>query len=280
MAQFEKPVPLSSFPDYTQKVKVPMDLQTVEKKVKSAAYGTPEDFEYDVLLIFQNCISYNSGRNVDHLVSLGKYGTKQFKRIFGTKIKVLDDPSSVPPPKESKVAVISGASKKIKVDVAASKVAPRISLSSAQLTSVEKSTQRPKASKSKPKANQPVPLHIAISQVKEKFPLRRAVKSLQSWEAGCARFFKGESVKSISLNSTYGQNIRSTLGFFRIDEAYMDIRSTPKVYFSCPCPSAISRKFITAFSPFVTGDPSFLKPLPSVSLYFTSATRRCVCLKN
>ena len=40
------------------------------------------------------------------------------------------------------------------------------------------------------KPNQPVPLHIAISRVKESFPLRRAVKGLQSWEAGCARFFK------------------------------------------------------------------------------------------
>jgi hypothetical protein len=33
-------------------------------------------------------------------------------------------------------------------------------------------------------------LHIAIAQVKERFPLRRDVKSLQSWEAACARFFK------------------------------------------------------------------------------------------
>mmetsp|Transcript_20704 Transcript_20704/g.50839 ORF Transcript_20704/g.50839 Transcript_20704/m.50839 type:complete len:1283 (-) Transcript_20704:46-3894(-) len=194
MAQFEKPVSLSSFPDYLQKVKTPMDLQTVERKVKSAAYDTPEDFEYDMLLIFQNCILYNSSRNVDHFVSLGKYGTKQFKRIFGAKIKIFDDPSSAPPPKESKspsVTVTGGASKKVNMDMAPAKAAPRISLSSAQLTSAaEKTAQRPKSSKSKTKANQPVPLHIAISQVKEKFPLRRAVKSLQSWEAGCARFFK------------------------------------------------------------------------------------------
>ena len=197
MAQFEKPVSLSAFPDYVQKVKTPIDLQTVERKVKSAAYNTPEDFEYDVLLIFQNCILYNSSRNVDHFVSLGKYGIKQFKRIFGAKMKMFDDPSFAPPPTESKGPSVTGsASKKVNIDVAPAKAAPRISLSSAQLISAaEKSAQRPKSSKLKTKANQPVPLHIAISQVKEKFPLRRAVKSLQSWEAGCARFFKGRKTK-------------------------------------------------------------------------------------
>ena len=173
-----------------------IDLQMVERKVKSASYNTPEDFEYDMLLIFQNCISYNSSRNVDHFVSLGKYDTKQFKRIFGAKMKIFDDPSSAPPPKESKgpsMTVTGDASKKVNIDVAPAKAAPRISLSSAQLTSAaEKSAQRPKSSKPKTKGNQPVPLHIAISQVKEKFPLRRAVKSLQTWEAGCARFFKGK----------------------------------------------------------------------------------------
>jgi Bromodomain len=40
------------------------------------------------------------------------------------------------------------------------------------------------------KPNQPVPLHIAIARVKEGFPIRRAVKTLQSWEADCARYFK------------------------------------------------------------------------------------------
>jgi Bromodomain len=40
------------------------------------------------------------------------------------------------------------------------------------------------------KPNQPLPLHIAIQRVKEGFPIRRAVKTLQSWEADCARYFK------------------------------------------------------------------------------------------
>ena len=201
MALFEKPVPLSAFPDYSQKIKTPMDLHSVERKVKNALYGTPEDFEYDVLLIFQNCITYNSSRDVEHLVNLGKYGLKQFRRIFSSRMRAFDDPSSVPPPKESgkktpPSSSVQGSPKNFKIEPGgASKIAPRISLSSAQIMSAAQRPKTfklsaPKASGPKGKPNQPVPLHIAISQVKENFPLRRNLKALQPWEAACARFFK------------------------------------------------------------------------------------------
>jgi hypothetical protein len=218
MTPFEKPVVLAAFPDYTQMVQSPMDLQSVERKVKSASYGTPEDFEYDCLLIFQNCVAYNLARKTDHLVAMGKHGMKNFRRIFAAKMKAFDDPTaaaSSPAPQESvrkappEGAAQQGPSKKQKVDpsgVSRGKSAPRISLGSLKLSSAaEKAAQAPARSKSpkpmlavsrptpavpKSKPNQPVPLHIAIAQVKEQFPSRRAVKILESWEAGCARFFK------------------------------------------------------------------------------------------
>jgi hypothetical protein len=221
MAPFEKPVSLSAFPDYTTIVPTPMDMQSVERKVKSAAYATPEDFEYDILLIFQNCIAYNAARKTDHLVAMGKYGMKHFRRVFTFKMKPFDDPSSTSAassPKGADSSIIrknppegaaqQGPAKKLKMDATGSsagggvsrgKSAPRISLTSSQVSSAaEKAAQAPVRSKlpkptsivPKSKPNQPVPLHIAIAQVKEQFPLRRAVKSLQTWEAGCARFFK------------------------------------------------------------------------------------------
>ena len=216
MGPFEKPVSLVSYPDYTQFVETPMDLQTVERKVKSASYITPEDFEYEILLIFNNCIVYNAARKSDHLVAMGKYGIKQFKKIFVAKMRSLDDPTAASSPREPGVSKDlqrklglpgssqQGPSKKIKLESpGASAVsrgkAPRISLTAAQLSASEKATQaiqaRPKpVSSAKPKDGpnklQPVPLHIAIARVKEGFPLRRALKSLQSWEANCARFFK------------------------------------------------------------------------------------------
>jgi hypothetical protein len=96
-----------------------------------------------------------------------------------------------------------GPSKKIKIDtsgISRGKNAPRIYLSAATMSEAQAAAtaaaqiQGRKANKlptaPKVKSNQPVPLHIAIAQVKERFPLRRDIKSLQSWEAACARFFK------------------------------------------------------------------------------------------
>ena len=221
MAPFEKPVSLASYPDYTQFVEKPMDLQAVERKVKSASYVTPEDFEYDILLIFNNCITYNAARKSDHLVAMGKYGIKQFKKIFVAKMRSLDDPAAAASSRETLLAKdgqgkigmsvsTQGPSKKMKLEspsssgnvgVSRGKSAPRISLTAAQLSSASEKTTPANAARPKPpttskvrddpiKSNQPVPLHIAIARVKEGFPLRRALKSLQPWEANCARFFK------------------------------------------------------------------------------------------
>ena len=195
MGPFEKPVSLALFPDYVQYVQSPMDLSTVERKVKAASYATPEDFEYDMLLVFQNCIAYNSARQADHLVSMAKFGMKSFKKILLAKMKPLDDPVDIetlvpetatrkdPPP-----TVTQAATGKIRVAAG-----PRITLSAsaaAAAAAARPKTPTPRSSVPKSKPGQPVPLHIAIAQVKEQFPLRRAVKTLQDWEAACARFFK------------------------------------------------------------------------------------------
>jgi Bromodomain len=214
MGPFEKPVSVVDYPDYMQIVRFPMDLQTVDRKTKSGHYATPEDFEYDMVLMFQNCINYNNFRKIDHLVSMGRFGLSKFRKIFSAKMKAFDDPSSVhvPNPVEMDssttvtrkdppvVATEQGSSKKLKIDTGASrgKTAPRISLNAAVLSQAQKALQNqgrkspkpPPAVVPKAKSNEPVPLHIAIAQVKERFPLRRAVNSLQSWEAACARFFK------------------------------------------------------------------------------------------
>lgn len=214
MGPFEKPVSLATFPDYSQHVPTPMDLQTVERKVKAAGYATPEDFEYDMLLIFQNCITYNTARKTDHLVSMGKSAMKNFRKIFSAKLKPFDDPTSIsttttpiptPVPPEAAPAAVrkeppagtatQGPSKKLKIETGASrgKVAgPKITLPAAPPAAAPRpKTPTPKTTTvPKGKPNQPVPLHIAIAQVKEQFPLRRAAKTLQSWEAACARLFK------------------------------------------------------------------------------------------
>ena len=86
MGPFEKPVSLTLYPNYLQFVQTPMDLDRVEKKAKAGAYATPEDFEYDVHLIFRNCEAFNAPRKTDQLVAMGKYGAKEFRKLFGKRI--------------------------------------------------------------------------------------------------------------------------------------------------------------------------------------------------
>lgn len=204
MANFEKPVSVAVIPDYMQYVQAPMDLQTVERKIRvNVQYITPEDFEYDMILMFQNCITYNSVRKVEHLVALGRFGLKSFRRIFNTRMSTsfLSSALAIGVPQQSPQNKTMDLNGNIFLR---GKAPPRISLSAATLSEAQRAataaaqTQGRQAnrlpgsssSSSKEKPYQPVPLHIAIAQVKERYPLRRDIKSLQSWEAACGRFFK------------------------------------------------------------------------------------------
>jgi len=76
---FENPVDTSMFTDYHKFVDTPMDLETVERKIGSDAYATPEDFEYDILTIFRNCDKYNTAKKYFHMVTLSKHTAKVFR---------------------------------------------------------------------------------------------------------------------------------------------------------------------------------------------------------
>lgn len=52
------PVALN-IPEYTKVIKHPMDLGTIDSKLKQGEYESAEDFEFDVRLIFRNCYKFN-----------------------------------------------------------------------------------------------------------------------------------------------------------------------------------------------------------------------------
>jgi histone acetyltransferase len=56
---FVQPVNKEEVPDYYTVVQEPMDLSTMEKKLDSDQYTTPDEFVRDAKLIFQNCRAYN-----------------------------------------------------------------------------------------------------------------------------------------------------------------------------------------------------------------------------
>jgi hypothetical protein len=58
-AMFHHPVPLSLAPDYPTIIKEPMDFSTMMTKLENFEYDAFEAFEYDMNLIFKNCMIYN-----------------------------------------------------------------------------------------------------------------------------------------------------------------------------------------------------------------------------
>jgi Bromodomain len=209
MRPFEKPVDLSVYQDYLQYAPTPMDLETVEHKVRSGSYETPEDFEYDILLIFKNCEAYNAPRKTDQLLAMGKYAAKEFRKLFSKRMKAYENPETESKkrsasPLVAQPAVGGKSAKKLKVepDKPPRSATPRISINAASAAEAAKATvAKSKLAKSPPNTTsiikkkegeptQPVPLHVAISEVKSRYPLRRPLKLLEPWEVACAKFYK------------------------------------------------------------------------------------------
>lgn len=61
---FIEPVDQNEVPDYGDIVKHPMDLQTMEFKIKNFEYNNLEAFENDFNLMISNCLSYNSKETI------------------------------------------------------------------------------------------------------------------------------------------------------------------------------------------------------------------------
>lgn len=53
------PVNTKQFPTYKKIIKVPMDIDTIKKRLENGGYKTREDFRSDVRQIFANCEVFN-----------------------------------------------------------------------------------------------------------------------------------------------------------------------------------------------------------------------------
>ena len=180
MDPFEKPVPLDKYQDYKDYVDEPMNLEKVDDKIERGIYKTPDDFEYDVLLIFENCEKYNSQkkhRSTD-ILNMSKHGLRAFKRIFTNYLKKYESGTFVPP-----AIPVAGGSKKAAetsrgVKRSATPTVPSKNLSSSTLSSAAtkrlktdagavKSLNLPSSSLTeKTASNEPDSLIVQIEKIK------------------------------------------------------------------------------------------------------------------
>ena len=80
---FAQPVNRDEVPDYYEVIKEPMDLSTMEERLRNDLYPRPEDFIKDAKLIFENCRQFNNGTSpyVKSANKLEKFMLQQIKII-------------------------------------------------------------------------------------------------------------------------------------------------------------------------------------------------------
>lgn len=82
---FAKPVDhvALNIPDYPKIIKNPMDLSTIEKRLKSGAYTNPGQFSDDMRLIWNNAMTYNPKHtSFYHMTTVIKdYFEKLFREV-------------------------------------------------------------------------------------------------------------------------------------------------------------------------------------------------------
>jgi bromodomain-containing factor 1 len=84
------PVALN-IPDYPKIIKQPMDLGTIDTKLKEQQYGSGDEFYADVKLVFKNCYRYNG---IDSPVA---QLAKQLEKVFDKKwLEKPEDPPEKP----------------------------------------------------------------------------------------------------------------------------------------------------------------------------------------
>lgn len=81
-----------NIPDYHTIITHPMDISTIERNLNNGEYDSPESFESDVRLMFNNCYRYNPPALPVHKMA------KELERIFDEKWKHLPEPAPPPPP--------------------------------------------------------------------------------------------------------------------------------------------------------------------------------------
>lgn len=82
---FHEPVDASLFPDYPTIVEKPIDLRTISEKLESGQYNSLQQVDDDLILMFNNCYSYNAPITFVH--QQGKRLERYYKNNCGKEMR-------------------------------------------------------------------------------------------------------------------------------------------------------------------------------------------------
>ena len=154
------PVALN-IPHYHKLIKKPMDLSTIENKLKQGQYENAKEFESDMRLVFSNCYRFNPSTDLVH--GLGKQFEGVFDEKWAEKKQWIDDhapasgpqsPGSSPDPEEEDE---DEDEEEDEEDNQLSKLQKQIAAMSKQVEMIQKKKSSPPASSKKAsKAGKPI----------------------------------------------------------------------------------------------------------------------------
>ena len=90
--EFINPVDLNEFKDYSDIIKKPMDLGTIETKLKNDNYINVYEFAGDMRLIYQNALKYNT-KSGDPIFRAARKFMKKFEETFAELIYKIETSS-------------------------------------------------------------------------------------------------------------------------------------------------------------------------------------------
>ncbi|KAL2915675.1 hypothetical protein HK105_204860 [Polyrhizophydium stewartii] len=103
---FLHPVDPVMYPDYHAKIKRPIDLGTIDARMRRGEYASFEEFDRDIQLLFRNCFTYNSKGTVGY--GMGKALESFYQKRCRDHLKNLRAAAQTPmqprPPKQPKPA--------------------------------------------------------------------------------------------------------------------------------------------------------------------------------
>lgn len=97
---FQEPITPSSMPEYSEIIKMPMDLSVIRSKLDDSSYKSTEDFVADVRLIFKNCATFH--KEDTEMASVGANLESYFEEL----LKCLYPDRTFPGVKEERIAAL------------------------------------------------------------------------------------------------------------------------------------------------------------------------------
>ena len=79
-----------SVPDYFDKIKKPMDLGTVRDKLKSQQYNTTEEWKNDIMLIWDNALTYHADKK-NMVLEIAQYAKHKSEKLLALIPKSQED---------------------------------------------------------------------------------------------------------------------------------------------------------------------------------------------